>query len=176
MALRPAISELKAATSQRGVTLVELLVVMVILALAATIVIINAPPSRSAPREAAGDFAQAFRAAIDEAVISGRVFRMEIEPARWRLMRLDDGEWVEDAGGDGELDDILLRIDVEEAAKSNREAITGARPERRDRDAPVIVPVDPFGATPAFDLSFQRGREVWTFTHRANGDVELARE
>lgn len=149
---------------------------MAILALAATIVIVNAPPARSAPRDAAGEFAQMLRGAVDDAIITGRVLRLEIEPAGWRLVRFADGAWVNDAASDEDkLRGTLISVDLNDPAQSNLQALTGEREARTDRDAPVIIPIDPFGGAMEFEIVFQEGRDRWAVRQNANGVIEMVR-
>ena len=147
---------------------------MGILALAATIVLVNAPTRQSAAKEEAGDFASALIAALDSAVVAGGVYRLEITPASWRIASLEDREWTEfRRGGNG---DMRIALDVEEATESNLLALTGERAERRDRDAPTIVSIDPFGDAPPFFLRFADGRENWIVRHDETGAVRTERE
>jgi general secretion pathway protein H len=172
-----ALANLRNVGAQRGLTLIELLVVMGILALAATIVIVNAPPARSQARTAADDFAQTLRGAIDTAIINGGSYRLEVLPATWRLAKLSDGEWTAIAElPEDEKGDILLRIEIEEAAQSNALGLYGKRPDRRDREEPVTVPLDPFGGAHPFDLYFQKNREVWRVSAAEDGTVEVAQD
>ncbi len=148
---------------------------MAILALAATIVIINAPPPQSTARAAASEFADALRAAVDDAVVAGGVHRLEVAPDKWRISEFEDRNWKAFRQGSDTVD-LSLTVDVEEVAKSNLSALTGERGAQRERDAPVIIAVDPFGDAPAFILRFQDGRENWSVSHTANGDIGVARE
>ncbi len=148
---------------------------MGILALAATIVLINAPPRQSAARAAASDFADALRAAVDDAVVAGGVHRLEVTPESWRISEFEDRDWTPfregiDARG------LSLSVDIEEVAKSNLSALTGERGEQRDRDAPIIVGVDPFGDAPLFKLRFRDDRESWIVRGGENGDIRVERE
>ena len=162
---------------QRGVTLIELLVVMGILALGATIVIVNAPPQREPARAAATAFADMLRGAVDDAVVSGDVLRLEIASQDWRLARFADGEWTASKTSDDDLlAGMLLRAEVDDPARSNRQALTGARAARRERDAPVTIPVDPFGAMPGFTVRFERQGEVWAVRHDVAGAVTVTSE
>lgn len=148
---------------------------MAILALAATIVIINAPPRQSAARTAALEFGDALRIADDQAIVAGGVHRLEISNGNWRITRLENEEWTlyrEAASADG----MTLSVDVEEIAKSNLSALTGERGEKRDRNAPTIVAVDPFGDAPAFELRFRGDRESWSVRRSASGEIKMVRE
>lgn len=148
---------------------------MAILALAATIVIINAPPRQSAARAAALEFSDALRNADDQAIVAGGVHRLEISNGAWRIARFENEEWApyrEAAAADS----VTLSVDVEEIAKSNLSALTGERSQTRDRNAPTIVAVDPFGDAPAFALRFRSDRESWSVQRSANGDIKLVRE
>ncbi|MEX0645770.1 MAG: type II secretion system protein, partial [Parvularculaceae bacterium] len=60
---------MSARKKQRGVTLLELLVVMAILALVASIAVLSAPPARGAARDEAERFAARFIAACEESIV-----------------------------------------------------------------------------------------------------------
>ena len=148
---------------------------MAILALAATIVIINAPTRQSAAQAAAGDFADAFRAAVDDAVVVGRVQRVEITPQRWRIAAVSDREWSVLKEGDTDPD-LALTVDLKEVAKTNLLPLTGERGEVRERDAPTIIAVDPYGDAPAFTVRFRDSRETWVVIRDERGVVKVERE
>ncbi len=150
---------------------------MTILALAATIVIVNAPPTRSPSRTAADEFAQTLRGAVDLAIINGENYRIEVLPGAWTLAKLTDGVWSSVAATpEDDVGEVLLRIDVEDAAQSNALGLYGKRPDRRGRDEPVLVPIDPFGDTYSFALSFQYNRDVWIVRSADDGTIEVAQE
>ena len=66
---------------QRGLTLVELLVVIVILALASSVVLLTAPPSRPEVRDEAERFAARMQLALDHAITSTAPVRVKIDPS-----------------------------------------------------------------------------------------------
>ncbi len=147
---------------------------MAILALAATIVIINAPPRQSASRAAAAEFADALRASVDDAIVGGGVHRLEVTSGNWRIAEFDDRDWT--AFRQGGERDLALTINVKGAAESNLPALTGERAERRERDAPTIIAVDPFGDAPSFEMRFRDERESWVVRRGENGDIRVERE
>lgn len=153
-------------TGQSGVTLVELLVVMAILALAASIVIVNAPPRQSVAQRAAQDFANAFRESIDAAIVNGAVRRLEITSASWRVTQFEDAAWrglTEAADADGRP--VVFTVDIEPLAASNLLALTGQRPQPAERDAPTLIGVDPFGGMPQFTLRADDGETTWAVNY-----------
>lgn len=148
---------------------------MAILALAATIVIINAPPQQSTARTGADEFSIALQNADDGAIVAGGVHRLEISAEKWRIARFENREWApywESTAADG----LTLTVDVEEIAQSNLSALTGERGEKRKRNAPVIIAIDPFGDAPPFALQFRGDRESWSVQRLADGDIKMARE
>ncbi|MEM8772953.1 MAG: prepilin-type N-terminal cleavage/methylation domain-containing protein [Pseudomonadota bacterium] len=168
---------------QSGLTLIELLVVMTILALAATIVIMNAPPARDPMRAVATSFANDVRAAIDDAVISGAGVRFEFEPSAYYIARFQDGEWkrvaqttnnaAQKAISEG---DLLIRIEIDDPAKSNAAGLSGGTAPRQKKSEPTIVPIDPYGDMPSFTATFQRGRSVWSVRRAGNARIEVRRQ
>jgi len=148
---------------------------MAILALAATIVIVNAPARQGAAQAAAADFADAVRAAVDDAVVAGRVQRIEVTPERWRISEFADREWSAVREGD-RVTGLGLTAELEEAAKSNLSALTGERGERPERNAPTMIAVDPFGDAPTFTVRFRDQRESWIVRREDSGAIAVGRE
>ncbi len=147
---------------------------MGILALAATIVLINAPTRRSEARSAATEFSGALTAAIDDAVVAGGVHRLEVTADKWRIARFEDEDWKDFRRSDTQ-GAVQFSIEVEEAAESNISALTGERPQQRGRDEPSIISIDPFGDTPAFSVQFRSEQESWTVRHNEQGDITTER-
>lgn len=164
--------------TQVGLTLIELLIVMAILALATSVVIVNAPPLRNPARIAAEEFEIALRGTVDQAVITGGAYRLEVQDTEWRIARLSNAQWETVFNSNQETQDrgVLLSVDVQDAAKSNATLLYGSyQAEQDDRDAPTFIAIAPFGETPAFATVFQRDGVSWQVRHLEDGRVEIER-
>lgn len=167
--------------SQRGLTLVELLVVIVILALASSVVLLTAPPSRPSVRDDAERFAARLQLALDEAIASARPMRVRIDAAGYAFEALGPGGWVaiatapvlarrEFAGG------VTATAVIADAANDNAREL-GAE-ERDDEaneeeDGVYAIPLDPLGAQAAFSLKFSSRDGVWTAAVDEGGKVSV---
>lgn len=80
--------------SDSGFTLIELMVVIFIIGLAAGAVMLSLPGDRSAISEDADRFAARVAAARDEAVIGGRAVSVWITPSGYGFEQRRDGQWV----------------------------------------------------------------------------------
>jgi general secretion pathway protein H len=78
---------------ESGFTLVEMMVVIVIFALAATAVVLAMPETGGSLQSEAERFAARAKAARDGAIIESRAAALEVTPAGYDLSRRVDGEW-----------------------------------------------------------------------------------
>jgi len=79
--------------SERGFTLVELLIVLVLLALAASAVVLTLPSPAATVRDDAERFAVRLNAARDAAVIGGRAMQVSVSPSGYAFARRDGAVW-----------------------------------------------------------------------------------
>ncbi|WP_260582345.1 GspH/FimT family pseudopilin [Sphingopyxis sp. PET50] len=86
-------AEARARRSERGFTLVELMVVLAILALAATAVVMTIPGDEQSVRSEADRLAARLAAARDIAVIEGRSVSVNFAPSGYGFERRVGGEW-----------------------------------------------------------------------------------
>ena len=166
---------------QRGVTLIELLVVMTILAFAASIVVINAPPSRPSDKRDAERFAAKVAAAFEHSLFTGQRYRLEYAAGEYRFQTYRGGEW----SGQG-LPDFMtgqrldqntrLTITAENETYPNYEAITGARAPLEEDEEVVVIDLDPLGGASPFVARFARGPRGWLVEVAADGAIEVSRE
>src|SRR5690606_30525688 len=79
---------------ERGFTLVELMVVMLIMGLAAGAVVLALPDGRGALRGEARGLAARLDAARGEAILANRPVRAVIDDRGYRFMMRQRGEWM----------------------------------------------------------------------------------
>ncbi len=142
---------------ERGLTLVELLVVIVILGLASSMVLINAPPSRARIESDALRFASTVKIALDEMVMTGATYRLVIDATGYGYERYVAGEWITE-GVDrtfqrAEFDrGVTATVEIEDAALANARALGEEAPAAADEDEPKIIRLDPIGPPATFSV------------------------
>lgn len=161
--------------NQRGLSLLELLVVLAVLALGSAIVVLNAPPSRSAARAEAERFAARVAAGYSDAVVRGAPARVRIDAASYAFERYDGEAWTlaQNAklfGSRTMPEGVFLAATPSDGAIANRR-----EDDKEDDDAQFIV-IDPLGAGEAFEVRFSDGREVWRVDVDAAGKLEVGRD
>jgi prepilin-type N-terminal cleavage/methylation domain-containing protein len=159
---------------QTGLTLIELLVVMSILALGASVVLLNAPPSQPPARTAAENFAAQARAAFAAAVIEGASYKMEIRELEYAVWRYNDGEWRRTSriSVGGPSDDIIFRVEITDAAAANALALNGESENLTNRSGePLAFPIDPLGGGPSAIAHFESRRGDWAVLIAPNGAI-----
>ncbi len=180
MARRRRINETPAkARGQAGLTLVELLVVLSILAFAVSVIVLNAPPSRPPAQAAAERFAARLQTAFDAAVIDGAAYRLEALSSEYRVLRYGDGDWTPIVRETiaAEENGVLFRVEVTEAAAENALALNGTtRPQARGEEQPVVVSIDPFAGGAAINAYFESRRGDWIVAMTPAGAVSVSRQ
>ncbi len=152
-----------------GLTLVELLVVLVILALASSVVLVTAPPSRPLVRDEAERFAARMALALDEAITSAQPMRVTLDGAGYVFERFTPDGWTPIAD-----DRFLSRRTlgrsvtqtpaVEDAANDNSREL-GVDEDSNEEEAEegvLTIPLDPLGAQLGFSVNFSSSDGVWT--------------
>lgn len=162
---------------QRGVTLIELLIVVTILAFASAVVIVNAPPSRAAVRNDAEQFAAKLTGALDLGLLTGVSFRLELEEGQYYFARFDDNEWKREGlppllGVASLAKGTKIEVESQDRSLDNFEAITGAKREESDFQ---IIPLDAIGVSTGFRARFSRRDQIWTVSLNNAGNVEVLR-
>lgn len=89
----PACAGARSPVSERGFTLVELMVVLAIMALAATAVVLTIPGEERNVRSEADRLAARLAAARDVAVIEGRSVSVNLAPSGYGFERRVEGAW-----------------------------------------------------------------------------------
>lgn len=174
---------------QRGLTLVELLVVIVILALASSVVLLNAPPSRPAVRDDAERFAARIQLALDETIASGGMMRVSIDAAGYGFEAVADGEWAPI-----DPNKTLARktfdkrstavVEIADAANDNARALgddeddapSTSDDEDEEDDKVRRIPLDPLGAQMPFSVRFSSPDGAWIVTVTEGAAIEVKQD
>jgi prepilin-type N-terminal cleavage/methylation domain-containing protein len=166
--------ELTGADRARGVTLVELLVVMAILAFLAGVVALNGPPLQSAAKREAEIFAARARAAFEQSAIDGAVYAIAVTPAGYRVEKLVNGAWTPAESGRylsarKIARGVALAVSLADPAARNRDA----REKERGDDEPARIVLDPIGTTTPFAAEFSDRAGVWIVRNRTDEAIVL---
>lgn len=163
---------------ERGLTLVELLVVMVILGLASSLVLLNAPPSRAVVERDALRFASSVKIALDEMVMTGATYRLVVDATGYGFERYQRGEWKAD-GVDGafqrvEFDNgVTASVEIEDAALANARALGEDPPEETEEDEPKIIRLDPIGPPATFTMRLLSPQGAYLVSLGGDGAVTV---
>lgn len=127
--------------SESGISLIEVMVVVFIVGLAASLVALTLPDRASAEEKAAQVFAQTLQTAQDQAIMSGEPIGVSITDNGYTLQAWRRGQWRAVRGGDT----FARGIDIQRRVERNETEI---------EDWPSLV-LDPTGVTDGaiFDLS-----------------------
>jgi len=172
--------------NQRGLTLVELLVVVVILALASSVVMLNAPPSRPEVRDDAERFAARLLLAFDQAVASDESIRVRIDAKGYSFEELryseelGDEEWAVDENvvalsrRDYHRRTSVI-VEADDAANKNALAL-GDDDTAKDGEEEGVstIPLDPLGAQMPFRVRFSSADGVLTVRVDETGTVRVS--
>lgn len=179
-----------ARAGQSGLTLVELLVVIVILALASTVVLLTAPPSRPPVRDEAERFAARLQLALDEAIAAQRPMRVKIDARGYAFEALQPetreqetpkDRWgpVAGAAGLARRDfgrGVTVTTEIADAANDNTRELgdeDSADGSADEEKGVYAIPLDPLGAQTAFTLKFSNRDGVWTTSVDDGGKVTV---
>ena len=142
-----------------GFTLVELLMVVAIMGLAAAAVVLSVPD----PRPPVGDEAERFAARLvrarEEALLTNRAVAVEATAEGYAFSSFDGVQWSPLT--DGPFGQEAWAED------------TAARPEGQPADAPLRVVFDPTGVAEAASLTLSRGPRAVTVAVDAAGEVRV---
>jgi len=192
-----------ARTGQHGLTLVELLVVIVILALASSVVLLTAPPTRPQVRDEAERFAARMQLALDHSITSTKPVRVKIDTSGYLFEALASAE-AEKENSESELDEeeesgpemsrwkavadvpalarrefekgVTVTPEIADAANDNARALGdggGPEDESDEEKGAYAIPLDPLGSQMAFSLRFYSRDGVWTASVDAGGKVTV---
>ena len=126
-----------------GFTMVELMVVIVIIGLAAAAVVLAIPEPGGSVYAEAERFAARAKAARDGAIVEARPVSLEVDPAGYRFARRVRGEWQETARHDWSEGTVITAAGVE-TARTRFDSTGLASPlqvtlQRGDREVAVSI-------------------------------------
>lgn len=159
--------------AQRGVSLVEILIVLMIAAMVAGVVMVSAPPLRSASQDESERFAARIAMAAEAAVTRGELIGLKVDEGGYRFYRYDRGEWKSYGGGfeSGAFPpDAAVSLKLENAAKKNEQSETKKETEARPRPNVMFSPT---GETTPFEIAFQERRQTIAVALDGAGKVEV---
>ena len=153
-----------------GFTLVEVLVVMIIIALAAGVAVLNAPPPPGKARAAADKFAAKLTIAADTAIMSNAMIGVEVDEAAATFYRYFRGEWepVDSAAFAG---GVNVDFEFETATKHNEKK--RERSEDAKGPAPTIF-FSPTGEATPFKAAFRTRAQEFFVNVSTAGDIEVS--
>lgn len=164
-------------TRQRGFSLVEILIVLMIAAMVAGIVVINMPPSRSEALDESERFAARISLAAEQAVTRGELIGLKVAEDGYRFYRYDRGEWKHwddaPAGEDSFPPDIAIDLTLADAAKKNEDSAPKKETEERPRPNILFTPT---GETTPFEIVFQQKRSIVRVVLDNAGKVEVKKD
>ncbi len=163
---------------ERGLTLVELLVVIVILGLASSLVLLNAPPSRAVVERDALRLAADVKVALDEMVMTGANYRLLIDAAGYGFERYAGGEWktegIDRAFQRAEFDrGVVATVEFNDAALANAQALGDEKPAETEEDEPKIIRLDPIGAPVTFTARLTSAQGSYLVRLGADGEITV---
>lgn len=160
---------------QRGVTLVELLVVLAIIAMVASVVVLNAPPPKSDVQDASEMLAARVDFAAAEAVTAGVTIGLDVTSGGYRFLKYDRGEWTEITDSKFRPytfpEGFAIEFVVEEAAKKNKKDERSEGDEKRPEPA---IRFSPTGETTPFQAVFRGRRGAAVVALDGVGEVTIS--
>lgn len=150
---------------------------MAILAFAASIVALNAPPPRSLAKAEAERFAVRVRAAFEDSVLDGAVARIAIGPDAYHVEKLVANEWKLDIRP-RRFTERRMPAGVAVVATLRDPAAANEPQEETDAEAdePVSIVIDPIGTTTPFEVEFTDAKGRWRVINAGDGTITVARD
>lgn len=159
-------------TSEDGVTLIELLVALAIVGLAASVAVMSAPPPHGPARAEADRFAARLAAATDEAIVSGRTLSLEASAHGYVFAAYVGGVW-RPVSDNAALKAHSLSKGVAMSLNIADPALANEKPAADPENASRRVVFDPIGLGVAFMAEFADRRERWDVSFDDNGDIKV---
>ena len=180
--------------SQQGFTLVELLMAITLIAVAAITVMINMPPANQSAKHEAMRFAARLKSAMSESLVSGEPMGLDLAQLEYEFLRQRDGDWVRASDARYALwqlrDGVQLRYDAFTAEidlSANDKALRGfgvsLSEDDEDRKIAPLIQFQPLGAETELRVIFAqtdptipaRRRQDWIVHLKPDGLIEVSR-
>ena len=168
--------------AQQGLTLVELLVVLVVMALIGAVAVATLPPPVTEAERAARRLAARVPGLVDEAIISARPLGLDADTDGLKVFTYEAEGWTPRAA-EAMPHDLRLDLTPAEEVLPPDPPPTGTllvyRPpgarEAEPAPPPPPVTVSPTGEVTPFVLEVE-GRERWLVRVDASGEAEVTRD
>lgn len=141
---------------RRGFSLVELMVVVTLIGLAATAVVLTLPEADRRLDQEAMRLAARITLARDETILSGRPTAVRIDADGYAFLRRTDGVWTQ----------------LDEAPLKGARWAEGTRPVLKRTEA-LVTAFDPVGMAEPVGIRLQRGARAVDIAIDASGEVRL---
>lgn len=166
--------------ARRGVTLIETLVVLGLVALLASIAVLSAPAARSSARDEAERFAAKLDAAHTLAIATGAPVKVEITGAGYSFSSYRDRAWTEIVAQESLRKrafrrDVAVTLVSVDAALADAAASSPSGSRERDRGARQFL-VDPLGGGGETSVEFADGGGRWMVAVDGSGAVKVIRD
>lgn len=151
---------------QRGFTLIEVAVVMLVIVIVLGIVSVNLEPDRETPvRDEARRLAALLQTAQQESILQGRVLAVAIERERYSFLMLDDDREFKPMDGD----EVLRARPLPSGIVISRVDIEGV-PENDETKVPRLILL-PTGELSPFTVVFSQGDVRWRVEGTLTGEI-----
>lgn len=145
--------------SQAGLTLIELLVTLLIIALISSVVVVTAPQSPDEVRKEADRFAAKLQAAIETSITTGSLIGMEYTEIDYQFYQYERGVWVDAKSRFLQqstfADDLSIEVIVPQRSRNNERNV---RPRLSEEVRDPTIFFHPTGETTAFSANFKNRR------------------
>lgn len=171
--------------TQTGLSLIELLVVLIILALVSGVAMMSLPDQRTEAQDVAKRFAAHVAMLTDQAIVEGRPYGIVVTPGGWQARAFDGGQWVYRPLPNSMqvLEDVTLTFterDSFELPEPEEQGVVqlrtpGGSGEVAPPPTPPSITFDPVGERTPFDLEVVGRDEVWIVSADVLGEIEVRR-
>lgn len=151
---------------QRGFTLIEIMVVMLVIGIVIGMISVNLEPDRETPvRDEARRLALLLQTVQQEAILQGRVFAVMIEREGYSFLILNDNREFTPVSGD----EVMRARPLPPGIVISAVKVEGV-PENGETRKPRLILL-PTGEISPFTLTFSRGDVRWRVEGTLTGEI-----
>ncbi|MGV6801439.1 MAG: type II secretion system minor pseudopilin GspH [bacterium] len=171
---------------QAGLSLVEVLTVLVILGFASVLVVMAFPTQKSPAQLAALKFATTLKAYTEQAIIKGEVWGVKLAPDQYQFLPYLNHQWKNDIELNYTLeqDNVVIISDFFSQADAQLQSRIDTRfklnrQQNTTDDFQEVVPdviLLPSGQCQPALIQFSDGKERWQVTLTSDGDVTVTQQ